>query len=114
MHRRSNEPLWWAPFGAGMMLDALAIPALALITGILLPFALGVTEHGVFTLFNNLLVRLALWVLISASFFHGAHRMRFTLVDLGLKGAKAALGFILYGAAIIGTVVVLLIALKVI
>ena len=101
--RRSNEPLWWLPFSAGMMLDALAMPAIIVITGILIP--LGLAGGGLQGMLTHPLVRAGLFVLISLTFFHAAHRLRFALVDLGLKGAKHALGFILYGGAIVGTLV---------
>lgn len=101
--RRSNEPLWWLPFSAGMMLDALAMPALIVITGILVP--LGLAGGGLQGLISHPLIRAGLFVLISLTFFHAAHRLRFALVDLGLKGAKNALGFLLYGGAIVGTLV---------
>jgi fumarate reductase subunit D len=101
VHRRSNEPLWWMPFSGGMMADALVMPALIVITGILIP--LGFVHESVRGLFQNPLIRLALFVVISLTFFHAAHRLRFTLIDLGLKGARTAVAAILYGAAILGT-----------
>lgn len=101
--RRSNEPLWWLPFSAGMMLDALAMPALILVTGVLVP--LGFVSEGIRALFLHPLGRLGLFVLIAATFFHAAHRLRFTLQDLGLKPIAPVVAALCYGGAVIGTLV---------
>src|SRR5207244_2577801 len=90
---RSREPMWWLPFSGGMMIDALAIPALVVITGILLPFGL-INAEGWRNLLVHPLARLVIFVIAAFSFFHAAHRLKFTLIDLGLKKAKTALGFI--------------------
>jgi fumarate reductase subunit D len=108
-HRRSREPLWWLPFSGGMMVDALAIPALVILTGFLIPFGL-VTGH-LRELLVHPLGRFAVFVIASLTFFHAAHRLKFTLIDLGLKDAKLALGVICYGAAIVGTLVAAALAL---
>jgi fumarate reductase subunit D len=100
---RSKEPFWWLLFSGGMMLDALAMPALIVITGLLV--ALGLVSGNVRGLFLNPLVRIGLFVLISLTFFHAAHRLHFTLADFGLRSARGALAFICYGAAIAGTLV---------
>ena len=110
--RRSNEPLWWIPFSGGMMIDALALPALILITGILLP--LGVISESIqATLLSNILVRLGLFVVIAGTFMHAAHRLKFVLMEVGLRGAKTGVTFLCYGAAIAGSIAALLVALKV-
>jgi fumarate reductase subunit D len=108
--RRSNEPLVWLPFAGGMMADAMLVPALALITGVLAPLGM-VSEAGFRALLLNPLVRFVLFGLIALTFFHAAHRIRFTLADLGLKALKPALPLLCYGAAVVGTILAGLIAL---
>jgi succinate dehydrogenase subunit D len=108
--RRSNEPLWWLPFAAGMGIDAMVIPALVVITGIFIPLGL-VNPEGLRGFLLHPLVRAGLFVVVSLSFFHAAHRLRFTLIDLGLKGADAALSVVCYGAAILGTLAAAAVAL---
>jgi fumarate reductase subunit D len=105
---RSNEPFWWALFSAGMMVGALLVPALVVITGFL---PLGAERMQ--NLLNHPLTRLLLFIVISLSFFHWAHRFRFTLVDLGLKGASPVIAVVCYGSAIVGTVLSGLFALHV-
>jgi fumarate reductase subunit D len=102
---RSNEPFWWIFFGAGMMVDALLIPAFIVITGVLLPLGLLRGPQAVQTLINHPLSRALLFVVISLTFIHAAHKCRFLLFDLGLKGSATAIAFVCYGSAIVGTIV---------
>lgn len=111
---RSNEPLWWGPFSAGMMIDALCVPALILITGFLWPNHRATSAAQVQALINAVLPRLFLAVVISLSFFHGAHRLRFFLVDVGVKGGRTGIAVASYGLAILGTVLAFGIAFRLI
>jgi fumarate reductase subunit D len=109
---KSNEPFWWTFFGAGGMIAALLMPITVFITGI--GVAAGwVTEDHLRSLIANPLVRLYVFVLISLSLFHWAHRFRFTLVDLGLKSIRSLVAVLCYGAAIVGTVVAFLLVIRV-
>src|SRR5262249_36868559 len=99
---RSNEPLWWAPFSAGMMIGALFVPIVIIITGFILPWS-GDPER-LRVLIDHPLTRILLFVVISLSFFHWAHRFRYILFDLGLHGGKTVVAFLCYGSAIAGTV----------
>ena len=113
MSRRSNEPFWWAPFSGGMMIDALTIPALILLTGVLLPFGL-VSTNGLRGLLLHPLARLVLFGIIALSFFHAAHRMRFMVSDLiGRREARPFLGYLFYSLAILGTALAGAVALRV-
>jgi fumarate reductase subunit D len=103
-HRRSNEPLFWLPFSGGMMLDALLAPALVIATGILVPMGLISPEH-LRSLLLHPIIRLILFALIALTFIHAAHRTRFVLFDLGLKGATGLVAAVCYGLALIGIVV---------
>ena len=110
---RSNEPLWWGPFSAGMMIGALVVPALIVITGLLWPFLRPGEAHVFRPLVTHPLTKLFLVVVISSSLFHWAHRFRYILFDLGLKGGRTVVATLCYGAALVGSVVVILIALRV-
>ncbi|SRR5260370_30434602 len=105
---KSNEPLVWAPFFAGAGLSALLMPVLILIT--LFASYSGPESFDLRGLVNNWFVRLVLFVLISLSLFHALHRIRFILVDLGLKEARGMIATVCYGIAIIGTLVAFLVA----
>jgi fumarate reductase subunit D len=108
---RSNEPLWWGPFSAGMMIGALCVPALIVITGFLLPMLLRNDADSVRRMINHPLTRLFLFMVISLSLIHFAHKLRYIIFDLGLKGGRTAVAVACYGAAIVGTVVAAVIAL---
>jgi fumarate reductase subunit D len=101
---RSNEPLWWGPFSAGMMVGALCIPALILLTGFLFP-AMKPDPESVRKVFAFWLTRVFLVIVISLSLFHFAHRFRYVIFDLGVHGGKMIVAVILYGLAIVGTVI---------
>ena len=101
--RPSNEPFWWAMFGAGGMISALLLPVLIIITGFVVP-AGGVDYKQLDTLFNNPLVRLIILGVAFLSFFHAAHRIRHTLKDLGLRSVATPLAVLCYAAALAGTV----------
>jgi fumarate reductase subunit D len=105
--------MWWGPFSAGMMIGALFVPALIIITGFVLPLLFGQHADGAQTLIHHPLTRLFLFVVIAFSLIHFAHKFRYLLFDLGLKGGRTAVAAACYGAAIVGTVVAAVIALGV-
>jgi fumarate reductase subunit D len=108
---KSNEPFWWALFGAGGMVAALLMPITVVITSIAIA-AGWVTEERLWYLLGHPLTKLYLFIVIALPLFHWAHRFRFTLVDLGLKSARGAIAVACYGSAIVGTVVTLVLLLR--
>lgn len=111
--KRSNDPLWWVPFGGGMMVDALALPALVIITGFLIP--LGVLQvGGLQQALLHPLVRLVVAGIAAATFFHAAHRIRYCLPELGMHGLKPVMAPICYGLAILGSAAAVAVALRLI
>ncbi len=106
--KKSNEPFWWALFGAGGAFSALCLPALLFLNGLAIP--LGLIEaprfETVSALVQHPLTRLFLFALISLSLFHWGHRFRFTLYDgLQLKHLHLPVGILCYGSAIVGTTI---------
>jgi fumarate reductase subunit D len=99
---RSSEPFWWSLFGAGGVVSAFLTPITLVVTGVLLPAGL-VTPASLSHLMHHPLARLYLFVLISLSLFHAAHRSRFTLVDLGLRWMRGTGSLLLYAGAIAGS-----------
>lgn len=100
---RSNEPLPWGLFSAGGMVSAMLLPVTAAITGIALP-AGWLTPDQLRAVVTHPLGRLYLFVLISLSFWHWAHRFRFALKDMGLKPLDPVLGVVFYLTALGATV----------
>jgi len=106
--KRSSEPLWWSLFAAGGVVAALFVPVLILLTGIVAPVGWAgqaFAYERIAALVGHPLSRLFLFTVISLPLFHWAHRFRFTLVDLGFRGARSAIAIACYGAAIVGTAV---------
>jgi fumarate reductase subunit D len=106
---RSNEPFWWALFGAGGMVAALLVPITIIVTGFYVPNR----ATALYSILHNPLARLYLFLVISLPLFHWAHRFRYTLVDLGVQTARMQIAVACYGSAIVGTVLAALLALRV-
>jgi fumarate reductase subunit D len=107
---KSNEPLWWLPFFAGAGISALLMPVTILV--ILIAGFRGMYGKELWEVLNHFLVRFIVFVLISLSMFHAVHRIRYLLVDLGLKEARGPISVVCYGSAIVGSVLTALLALK--
>ena len=98
--KRSSEAFWWALFSAGGVMAALFVPAFALATGFVLPT--GDVEHGAMALMSAAgwwPVKLVLLGVVALSLFHCAHRIRHTLMDLGMRRHAGLLRLPCYGGA---------------
>ncbi len=105
---KSNEAFWWSLFSAGGVLAALFIPGIILVSGFLLPTADPVQAaeryaniHGIISWWP---VRAVLFLVIFLSFFHCAHRVRHTLMDVGLRRVEGPLMAVCYISAFVGSV----------
>ena len=104
--KKTIEPFWWALFGAGGAVAALFIPVLLFLTGLAIPLGWieGPGYEHLLALAIHPLTSLYIFVLISLSLFHWAHRFRFTLYDgLQLKHLNELIAVLCYGSAIVGT-----------
>jgi len=106
---RSNEPIWWSLFSAGGVVAAFLVPIHIILFGLAGPLGLlpeGALDYGrMADLVAHPIVRLYCFVLISLPLFHWAHRFRFALVDLGIRGLDTLIAVLFYGAAIAGTLI---------
>ena len=100
---RSNEPILWSLFSAGGVVAAFFIPITLILTGIAVP-AGWISTEGLRELVAHPFVRLYLFVLISLPMFHGAHRFRYVMAELGLAGLGGVLAVVCYGSAVMATV----------
>lgn len=106
--KKSNEPFWWALFGAGGVISAMFMPVLIVIFGIAIPLGwiAGPDYDKIQAISDLLVVRIFLFGLISLSLLHWAHRFRFTLYDgLQVKHLNELIAIICYGGAILGSFV---------
>jgi fumarate reductase subunit D len=108
---RSSAPLWWLLFSAGGVASALLMPIAIVITGIAVP-AGWVSAEALLDVVHHPATRLVLFVLVSLSLFHWAHRFRYALVDLGL-GRIGRQAWLFYGIAAAGTVTMAVLAVGV-
>lgn len=115
--KRSNEPVFWALFGAGGMLSALVAPVLVFITGIALPLGWLLPPAAwdrarLLSWLQHPAARLLLLVVISLFLFHACHRLLHSLHDLGLRTGRAA-AVACYGFAALGTGATALLLLRI-
>ena len=107
--KRSNEPIFWALFGAGGMLAALIGPALVFITGIAVPnglmFAADTMSYANMLAFSqHWLGKCFILAVIALFMWHAAHRIAILLHDFGVH-AVTMVKLVCYGLAFVGTVV---------
>ena len=106
--KASNEPFWWALFGAGGVVSAMFLPVVVVLLGFAVPLGwVDAPDHAsIHTLFSNVITRFVLFGIIVLCLFHWAHRFRFTLYDgLQLKHLEALIVALTYGGAIVTTIV---------
>jgi fumarate reductase subunit D len=106
--KRSNQPVFWALFGAGGMLSATIGAMLVFITGIAIP--LGLFLPADLMSYDNMIAFHRHWagkaftfVVISLFLWHGAHRIFHSLHDLGVK-ARTGSVVACYGLALLGSI----------
>ena len=107
--KRSNAPIFWLLFGAGGMLAALFGPVLVLLTGITVPLGWpagsGVMAYPRMLAFaQNGLGKAFLFAVIALFAWHAAHRIFYSLHDVGVH-AGAGARLLCYGAALVVTLV---------
>ena len=116
-HKDTKEPFWWGMFSAGGMVAALLVPihifidGLAVPLGLIEPSALGFERMQ--TLLSNPLIKLYLFVLVVLPLYHAAHRIRFSLYELGMREFRVSMDVVCYGAALVATFGVGYILLKI-
>jgi fumarate reductase subunit D len=98
------EPFWWSWFSAGGTLTALVLPVVMIIFGISVPF--GWIDDPEYDKLKSLIApvssRILIFICISLSLLHWAHRFRFTLYDgLQLQHLNRSLAILCYGSAIL-------------
>ncbi len=115
--RKTAEPLWWALFSAGGVVAAFLVPIHLFLHSLAAP--LGwipdrlISYDRMVALFGHPLVKVYLFFVIALPLYHWAHRFRFILFDLGLKGLRKPVAVLCYGGAILGTAGALWVLLQV-
>lgn len=108
----SNESSWQAPFTAAALVTAYLMPITIVLVGIV-TFLWLITDGESYRLLQEPGVRFYVFILIALSLFHGFHRILNLLSNLGLRNVRGILSVLCYGCALVGTVVALLLVLRV-
>jgi len=107
---KTIEPLWWGLFSAGGVVAAFLVPIHIILFGFAVP--LGWIQDAA-TLYQNWLVKIYLFVLISLPLYHWAHRFYFALNDMRLGIPRKPLAILCYGSAIVGTIATVWVVLQI-
>ena len=104
--RDRSEPFWWGMFSAGGVVAALLVPVHILVQGLAVPLAWidpgTLAYERMQALIASPLVKVYLMVLLVMPLYHAAHRIRFTLYELGIR-AHMPVAVVCYGVALAGT-----------
>jgi len=110
--------VFWSLFSAGGFVTAFLFPITLFLLFFAAPFGLWPSDPAAFAAFAarwaGPLVRLFFFVLIGGSLFHGTHRLRYLLIDAGIRGPalEALLDLILNGIAVVGTLAALYVVVR--
>jgi fumarate reductase subunit D len=111
---KSNKPLVWGLFAAGGTITAFLTPVMVCLTGLAIPLGLMGPEVLAYERIHDILAmwpwKLALFVFISLSLWHAAHRLRITAHDFGLRsdGPVASVVYLLAAAGTVAAAIYLL------
>lgn len=118
-YHKSNKPLVWFPFAAGGTISAFLLPVLILITGLLVPLGIldadALSYERVHAFASNILGKGVLLVALIFPLWHGAHRFRMTVQDLGVRshGARAVAAAACYGFGVLFSILLIVALLAV-
>jgi fumarate reductase subunit D len=110
--------VFWSLFSAGGFVTAFLFPITLFLLFFAAPFGLWPSDPAAFATFaarwGGPLVRLFFFVLIAGSLFHGTHRLRYVLIDAGLRGPafEALRDLVLNGIAVVGTLAALYVVVR--
>ena len=114
---KTIEPFWWALFSAGGVVAAFLVPIHLFLHSLAAPLgwvpAKAISYERMVALLGNPIVKIYLFFVIALPFYHWAHRFRFTLYDLGIKGLRKPIAVLCYGCALLGTAGALWVLLRV-
>jgi len=106
-----NEPFWWGMFSMGGVVAALLVPLHIFLDGLAVPLGLVPEEalgyDRMRALLTNPLVKIYIFVLVVLPLYHAAHRIRFSLYELGIREFRLSMDVLCYGGALAGTGVAL-------
>ncbi|MGC1951174.1 MAG: fumarate reductase subunit FrdD [Gammaproteobacteria bacterium] len=111
---KSNKPIVWGLFAAGGTLTAFFLPALVVLTLLAalgyMPDLLAYENMRAFA--EHWFGKLVLFVTVSLSLWHAAHRLRITLHDFGFR-SDTLIASAVYLVAALGTIAAIVYLLRI-
>ena len=103
----NTEPFWWGMFAAGGMVAAMLIPMHLFVNGLAVHLGLLGPETGgheaMRAMISHPLAKIYFFILVVMPLFHAAHRIRFSLYELGIREFSISMHYLCYGGALAGT-----------
>ena len=110
-------PMFWGLFSVGGFVVAFLLPVLIVMNNLAYAFWLvgpeKVVYAGELAFATFWLTRVFLVVVIGGCLFHGMHRLKYILYDLGAVKVKKVLEPVVYGIAAAGTVAAVFLAFSI-
>lgn len=107
-------PIFWGLFSVGGFVVAFLLPVFILMNNLAYAFWIvgpeKVVYEGELAFVSFWLTKIFLVVLVGGCLFHGMHRLKYILYDLGLVKIKKVLEPVVYGIAAAGTVAAVFLA----
>ena len=104
---KSNKPIVWGLFAAGGTVAAFLTPVMIFVTGLAIPLGIMNPEvlayERIHAFLDNGFWKLVMFVFISLSLWHAAHRLRITAHDFGVR-SDGIVATIVYALAMMGTI----------
>ena len=110
------EPLIWLLFGNGIMIGTILLTGWLVVVAVGIP--LGIVPEGALSflrtqrLAGSLIGRVVLFALIALPLWKGAHHVRSLSIDFGGASRDPAVATLLYGIALVGSVMGLLAVIR--
>lgn len=105
------EPVIWLLFGQGILIGTMLLTAYLAIVGVAIPLGIvsadALSYDRALRLGSSLIGRIVLLALIALPLWKGAHHVRSLSLDFSGQARDAVVAPVLYGLALLGTVLAL-------
>ena len=105
------EPVIWLLFGQGILIGTMLLTAYLAVVGVAIPLGIvsadALSYERAHALGSTLIGRVVLFALIALPLWKGAHHVRSLSLDYGGQARDAVLAPLLYGLALLGSILAL-------
>lgn len=111
------EPVIWLLFGQGIMIGTMLLTAWLAVVGVGIPLGIvsadALSYERAFSLGSHPIGRLVLLALVALPLWKGAHHVRHLSLDMGGLDRDVVVAPLLYGAALVGSVLAIVAVIRI-